>query len=132
MKAEVLSEDVLPHFLNAFENLVKCNYSAEIHRALALFITYCFHSPPSSLPRTPKPMSALSRSSTPAFARRSTAQDTNGTGGANTSKYLGKKQLGTKILGMYAGLLCEKGNLVNIRKFARTVTNKVRIISVRK
>jgi beige protein homolog 1 len=127
MKAEVLSEDILPHFMNAFQNLVKCNYTAEIHRSLALFITYCFHSPAGSLPRTPKPLSAISRSSTPGLIRRSTVAvpDPSGTATPNALKYLTKKQFGTKILGMYAGLLCEKGNLVDIRRFARTVTNKV-------
>jgi len=125
LKAEILSEEVLPHFMNAFENLVKCNSTAEVYRALALFITYAFHTPNTSLPRTPKPMSALSRSSTPGLLRRATAvQDANGVGG-NPSRFLTKKQLGVKILAMYSGLLCEKGNLANIKKFARTVTNKV-------
>lgn len=44
---------------------------------------------------------------------------------ANTSKYLTKKQLGIRILEMYTRLLCAQGNLVDIRKFAKTVTNKV-------
>lgn len=51
--------------------------------------------------------------------------DINGSSHTGMSKYLTKKQLGSKILGMYCGLLCEKGNLTNIKKFARTVTNKV-------
>jgi beige protein homolog 1 len=128
MKAETLSEVVLPHFMSAFENLVKCNSSAEVYRALALFITYAFHSPITSLPRTPKPLSALSRSSTPGLIRRvTTMHEDSGTSTPGMSKFLTKKQLGVKILGMYSGLLCERGNLVNIRKFARTVTNKVRL-----
>jgi beige protein homolog 1 len=36
-----------------------------------------------------------------------------------------KKEVGIKILEMYSQLLCERGNLMIIRKFARTVTNKV-------
>ncbi|ROT40949.1 WD repeat and FYVE domain-containing protein [Sodiomyces alkalinus F11] len=125
MKAETISEDVLPHFMDALEQLVKCNYTAEVHRALALFITYTFHSPASSLPRTPKPVSSSTRSSTPGFIRRAPL-DSSSSSTPATSKFLTKKQLGTKILGMYSGLLCEKGNLANIKKFARTVTNKVR------
>ncbi|PHH90184.1 hypothetical protein CDD83_4315 [Cordyceps sp. RAO-2017] len=37
---------------------------------------------------------------------------------------LSKKQLGIRVLTMYCGILCEKGNFNNIKKFARTVTNK--------
>jgi beige protein homolog 1 len=126
MKAETLSEDVLPHFLSTFENLVNLNYNAEVHRALALFITYAFHSPPPSLPRTPKPQSAISRSSTPGLFKRPTVE-MSAPAGVKASIYLTKKQLGTKILGLYCKLLCDKGDLDTIKKFARTVTNKVGI-----
>ncbi|KAF9879515.1 beige beach domain-containing protein [Colletotrichum karsti] len=123
MKAESISEDVLPHFMSALEHLVKCNYTAEVHRALALFITYAYHSPTASLVRTPRPVSAANRSPTRGFARRATF-DSNSPSNASTSRFLTKKQLGAKILGMYSDLLCEKGNRANISKFARTVTNK--------
>jgi beige protein homolog 1 len=127
MKAEVLSEDIAPHFIGALENLVKCNYTAEVHRALALFITYAFHSTSSSVSRTPRPLSTVSRSSTPGgLARRTTIDTANSSSSPANARNLTKKQLGAKLLGMYTGLLCERGNLVNIKKFARTVTNKVR------
>ncbi|KAI8262996.1 Beige protein-like protein 1 [Colletotrichum sp. SAR11_239] len=125
MKAESISEEVLPHFMSALEHLVKCNYTAEVHRSLALFITYAYHSPIASLVRTPRPASAITRSPTPGFARRATF-DSNSASSNTTSRFLTKKQLGAKILGMYSLLLCEKGNKANISKFARTVTNKVR------
>jgi hypothetical protein len=124
MKAETVSEDVLPHFLASFERLVKCNYSAEVHRSLALFITYTFHTVAGSMPRTPKPPSSVSRSSTPGIPRRQTIES-NGPAVTNSFKFLTKKQFGIKILEMYTRLLCEKGSQVNIRKFAKTVTNKV-------
>ncbi|CRK21954.1 hypothetical protein BN1708_003535 [Verticillium longisporum] len=132
MKAEIISEDVISHLMKALEQLVKCNYTAEVHRALAPFITYAFHSPASSASRTPKPLSIISRSSTPGGLVRRSTTDVNAPAGSvasssPSSRYLTKKQLGTKVLGMYADLLCEKGNLTNIRKFARTVTNKVRM-----
>ena len=38
---------------------------------------------------------------------------------------LTKRQLGNKVLEMYTGFLCEKNSSTNIKKFARTVTNKV-------
>ncbi|KAG7291744.1 hypothetical protein NEMBOFW57_001764 [Staphylotrichum longicolle] len=126
LKAETISEDIMPHFMASFESLVKCNYNAEVHRSIALFITYAFHTPPGSVPRTPKPASVASRSPTPGLnvLRRPTAELnplTNVTG----SKMLTKKQLGIKILEMYTRLLCDKTNLADIRKFAKTVTNKV-------
>ncbi len=123
-------EDVSSHFLAAFESLIQCNFNAEVHRSLALFMTYAFHSTPGSLPRTPKPFSAPSRSSTPGITRRPTAE-ANGSGVSGSPRALTKKQLGTRILEMYTRLLCEKGNVVNIRKFARTVTNKVGSFHVR-
>lgn len=127
MKAETLSEDVCPHFMTALEQLVRCNYTAEVHRALALFITYAYHSSPSSLPRTPKPLSAASRASTPGLMRRTTSDQNTPSDSGGQSKNLTRKQLGARLLGMYADMLCEKGNLTNIRKFAKTVTNKVRM-----
>ena len=117
-------EDILPHFMASFESLVRCNFTAEVHRALALSITYAFHATPGSLPRTPKPFSATSRSSTPGIPRRPTGE-INGPGPSNLGKILTKKQLAAKLLEMYTRLLCEKGSLTDIRKFARTVTNKV-------
>lgn len=124
LKGETISEDILPHFMASFESLVKSNYTAEVHRSLALFATYAFHTTWSSVSRTPKPLLLPSRSSTPSIARRPTLEPV-GSASANSSKFLRKKQLGVKILEMYTGLLCVKGNLTDIRKFAKTVTNKV-------
>ncbi|KAJ0162419.1 Beige -like protein 1 [Colletotrichum tanaceti] len=123
MKAESITEEVLTHFMTALEQLVKCNYTAEVHRSLALFITYAYHSPTTSLVRSPRPTSAVTRTLASGFARRATF-DSNSTSSAPSTRFLTKKQLGAKILGTYSDLLCEKGNLANIRKFARTVTNK--------
>lgn len=122
MKAETIAEDVLPSFMEAFENLVKCDFNSEVHRALALFLTYAFHTPSSSRPRTPKPAVATSRSNTPASGALRTDA------GIQPS-YLTKRQLGKHILAMFSKLLCEKGSVVNIKRFARTVTNKVRLIA---
>ncbi|KAL1872283.1 hypothetical protein VTK73DRAFT_1665 [Phialemonium thermophilum] len=126
LKGEPFAEDILPHFLQAFECLVKSNFSAEVHRSLALFITYAFHTPPSSLPRTPRPGIPSSRSSTPTPLRRLTGGNATSptAAGGNPSKVVKKKQLAVKILEMYTKLLCVKGNTTDIRRFAKTVTNK--------
>ena len=125
VKGEAVAEEVMPHFMAAFEVLVKSNLNPEVMRSLALFITYAFHSPAASLPRTPRPLSAASRSSTPIPLRKTVAEVSPGSGSPTGLKYLPKKRLGTKILVMFSGILCEKGNFNHIKKFARTVTNKV-------
>lgn len=130
LKAETISEDVMPHFLEAFESLIKCNFNAEAHRTIALFITYTFHSSANSQPRTPRPSSAMglaANANSRVGLRRSTVDSING---ANI-RGLTKKQVGVKILELYTRLLCQKGTYNDVRKFARTVTNKVRRSSIR-
>ncbi|KAK6087756.1 beige/BEACH domain-containing protein [Seiridium cupressi] len=122
LKAELLPGVVLPFFMTALENLVKCSYNTEVHRSIALFITYAFHAPSASLPRTPKPGSAHLKPASLSTSRRPTPELQ--TTGRKSSPPLTKKEVGIRILEMYSQLLCEKGNLMIIRKFARTVTNK--------
>lgn len=125
MKGESIPEEVVPHFMKTFEVLVKLNLSPEVMRSLSLFLTYAFHLPPASASRTPRPGSALSRPDTPSLLRRSTA-DLSGTSTPTPGvKFLSKKEFGTRVLDMYSNILCEKGNLNPIKKFAKTVTNKV-------
>jgi hypothetical protein len=109
----------------AFEILVKSNLSQEVMRSLSLFITYAFHTPPSSNPRTPKALVTLSRPSTPGTTKKSVAEPTRVLTPVATTRLLSRRQLGTRVLGMYSRILCEKGNMNHIKKFARTVTNKV-------
>lgn len=110
--------------MEALTSLVKCNVTAEVFRSLALFITYAYHRPVTSGSRTPKNQAGTlpTRSGlNPNGPRRpalSTFLDVR-------DAALSKRQLGNRVLGMYSDLLCEKGNTSNIRKFARTVTNKV-------
>lgn len=126
LRAETMSEDVLPHFLSAFESLIKCNFSTEVHRTIALFITYTFHSSANSQPRTPRPASSIGvptvTTNRRVGLRRSTVDSVTGSG----LRTLTKKQVGVKILELYTNLLCLKGSYIEIHKFARTVTNKVR------
>ncbi|KAI1261691.1 beige/BEACH domain-containing protein [Xylariaceae sp. FL1019] len=122
LKADPLPESVLPSFIDALEQLVRSSYNTEVHRALALFITYALHSPPRSLPRTPKTYSPGQRPRDDSIARRPTIDSIATT--EDTVRKLGKKAIATHILSMYSQLLCEKANLGIIRKFAKTVTNK--------
>jgi beige protein homolog 1 len=120
--------------MEALTSLVKCNVTAEVFRSLALFVTYAYHKPSSSGSgtRTPKnqggtlPIRSALNSNGPRRPTLSTFLDGKEMGSAN----LTKRQLGNKVLEMYSDILCEKGNTSNIRKFARTVTNKVCLPSV--
>lgn len=123
LKAETMSEDVMPHFLVAFESLIKCNFNAEAHRTIALFITYTFHSSTAnSQPRTPR---ALSNATPPTSSRIGLRRSTVDSSHSVNLRALTKKQVGAKILELYTRLLCQTGNYTDIHKFARTVTNKV-------
>jgi hypothetical protein len=126
LKAETFPREVFPSFIDALTTLVKSNMTAEVFRSLSLFITYAYHKPATSASRTPKGKTGTS-SRTPSISygpRRPTIGTLfDGKDAASTS--LTKRELGNKILEMYAELLCEKGSNSNIRKFARTVTNKV-------
>ena len=126
MKGESIPEDVVPHFMHTFEVLVKSNLSPEVMRSLSLFITYAFHLPATSVSRTPRPPSSMSRPGTPGLPRRQTGDASGASSPLPGVKYLTKKQLGTRVLDIYCSILCEKGSLNQIRKFAKTVTNKVR------
>lgn len=124
VKGELVAEETLPHFMNAFEVLTKANLNQEVMRSLALFITHAFHSPSMSISKAPKLPPGPSRPGTATLRRAPTDIMVIPNGAANL-KYLPKKALGTRILVMYSDILCEKGNLGHIKKFARTVTNKV-------
>nr|ACN54332.1 beige/BEACH domain protein [Epichloe festucae] len=125
MKGESVSEDVVTHFMLAFEVLVKSNLSQEVMRSLSLFITYAFHTPAGSHSRTPKVFVSVSRPGTPGGAwKKATADPMRVVPSPAGTRFLTKRQLGTRVLAMYCRILCEKGNLNHIKKFARTVTNK--------
>ncbi|TVY58257.1 Beige protein-like [Lachnellula cervina] len=123
LKAETFPRDVFPAFIEAFTSLVKCNMTAEVLRALSLFITYAYHKPTNSATRTPNKgqFGTLPSRSGTITKRPSLATFLDGN---IVSTNLSKRELGTKILEMYAGLLCEDSSSSNLKKFARTVTNK--------
>ncbi|KAI1427079.1 beige/BEACH domain-containing protein [Xylaria sp. FL1777] len=122
LKADPLPESVLPFFLDAIEQLVRSSYNTEVHRAIALFITYAFHSPTRSLPRTPKTTLHLEQPTGSLKLRRPTINSNRVAEGHGRT--MTKKEIGVHILNIYSQLLCEKGNFAIIRKFAKTVTNK--------
>ncbi|KAJ2900346.1 beige beach domain-containing protein [Zalerion maritima] len=123
LKGEPITEEMLPNFMAPFESLISCQFSSEVHRALALFITYAFHSATALQSRTPRPSTSVSRSSTPGPKRP--ILDTGSNASGSPSKVLSKRQLGKVVLDLYSRMLLDNGNKAHIEKFARTVTNKV-------
>lgn len=130
LKAETFSHEVFSSFIEALTILIKCNMTAEVLRSLALFVTYALHQPTGPSARTPRTQYGTlpSRSATSSPRPTRPAINTVFDSKEEISAHLTKRQLGNRILKMYTGLLCEKGNISNIKKFARTVTNKVKYV----
>ena len=124
LKSESFHQDHLDSFLSAFRSLISGVLSAETHRWVALYITYAVY-PPNM--RTPILRSAKS-------VRRKQTAPTSINGPAHRScpsdgllqdrrRVLTLQQVGVRVLAMYVDQLCQK-DTENIKKFARTVTNK--------
>lgn len=130
LKGEMFSREILPDFLIAFKALIKTNMSADVLRSLALFITYSLHKNSPTRPLRAKKSNVQ--------LRRQGTLGAGGSGfsGANlappvmindmNSEGFTRQQIGIMVLEMYQELLFEDGNSTgNLKKFARTVTNKV-------
>lgn len=122
LKAEIFSAEILPDFMRAFKALVKTNMSADVLRSLSLFITYSLHKNNPSRPLRIKKSNVQ-------LKRQAAAENTSLllVGGVKKDE-LSRQQIGITVLNMYAELLCDDDpSMVNIKKFARTVTNKVNL-----
>ncbi|KAG5983741.1 hypothetical protein E4U55_007269 [Claviceps digitariae] len=99
MKGEAVSEDVVTHFMLAFEVLVKSNMSPEVMRSLSLFITYAFHAPVSLKSRTSRSLSSVSRPVTPgSWKKAAAAEPAKLATPPSGAKFLTKRQLGIRWL----------------------------------
>jgi hypothetical protein len=131
MKAETFSPEVFPEFMIAFKSLVSSNMSSDVLRSLSLFITYALHKSdrqPTRTLRSRKSTLQIRQKAATSPARSSTTTQTPSPGPAQpgaTPRGLSRTQIGAKVLEMYSELLCEETGTANIKKFARTVTNKV-------
>jgi len=114
--------------MDAFKSLIQCNLTAEVFRSIALFITYSLHKTHPPFPRPlrskastfqlrHKPSQSPSRKMQPISVPPSPP--------SGYASNLTRTQLAISVLEMYCDLLCEDGGTSNIKKFARTVTNKV-------
>jgi hypothetical protein len=129
LKGEGFSRDILPEFLVAFKALVKTNMSADVLRSLSLFITYSLHKHNPTRPlRAKKSNVQLRRPGTLGGMITGTLTPVGVSGELNAEGPFTRQQIGVMVLEMYHDLLCEDGNgTSNLKKFAKTVTNKVNL-----
>lgn len=129
LKAEPFASETFPHFMEAFKSLVECNMSAEVLRSLALYVTYALHGDRSLSTRTLPIKSSADqtrrRQNTSSIPASGTSTPTATSPQANGVGLLSRPQLALKVLEMFTGLLCGDTATSTIKKFARTVTNKV-------
>jgi hypothetical protein len=90
-------------------------------RFVALFITYAIHKPTESKAVQKKKSMRLDWR-----PRRATGPQPPDASG----DFLSKERIGVEILRAYADIFCRPDDTANIKKFARTVTNKVRLNAV--
>ncbi|KAH0538184.1 hypothetical protein FGG08_005200 [Glutinoglossum americanum] len=124
MKVDTFSPEVFPEFMAAFKSLVSSNMSSDVLRSLSLFITYALHKSdhqPARTLRSRKSTLQIRQKAATSPARSGTITQFQPGTNSNT---LSRSQIGVKVLEMYSELLCEETGTVNIKKFARTVTNK--------
>jgi len=133
LKGENFNADVFPEFLEAFITLFKCNMSGDILRSLALFITYALHDG-----RTFSYRNRARRSATRIAngdvtrtidSERSTPRSLSPSQPEAGVNDLSRQEIGVQILEAYSDILCDPNSDDPIKRFAKTVTNKVCEIS---
>uniref|UniRef100_A0A093UU26 Beige protein like 1 n=1 Tax=Talaromyces marneffei PM1 TaxID=1077442 RepID=A0A093UU26_TALMA len=113
LKGEDFTEETLSLFIPAFRSLFESCISAELLRSLSLYITFALHEEKVPSLHKKKSMRFNSRS-----RQLSSASD------SSPKKAMPKKQIGLELLRMYTEYLCTQGDFINIKRFARAVTNK--------
>ena len=115
LKSDRVTEESMPLYITTFRTLLPAAMSAEMLRSIALFITFSVHKGNVAL---------QSRKST-----KATTRPRQGTGASvspieASSSQLSHFHIGVEVLKLYAELLCAKDDTSQIKKFAKTVTNK--------
>ena len=132
LKSEDFFANTFDFFIGAFRSLLGSTLSADSLRSLALYITYATHKPKDIAPSLLHPTKSVRRlqSSSNSSRRRSTYSSSSPVFSSNRQegpKELSRLEIGVRVLEMYADLLCQP-EVINIKKFARTVTNKVNLV----
>lgn len=112
LKSENVLRNTMPAYSAALAALMPTAMTAEMLRSMALFITYSVHK-----------RNVTGRLRKAARSRASSgAGSPTPTSGENPS--LSQFEIGVEVLRLYSNMLCTKGDVNMIKKFARTVTNK--------
>lgn len=126
LKDETFTAQTWAYFLETFRSMLTKSVSADSMRSLALYITYAIHKPRQ---KTSTPMRGKSiKLNTELPFRRKTLGSTSPRPVTQQNEllpHISQLQIALNILELYTDLLCQKDDLTNIHKFARTVTNKV-------
>ena len=130
LKGEPFTPQIFPLFLDAFKVLLQANFNGESSRSLSLFVTYALHDNRASYVKRPL------RSKTSALRLRRVTPTTLTPGATPRSASPGQNltspaglplaELGISVLGLLAELLCDPSNSIEIVRFAKNVTGKVR------
>ncbi|MCJ1322959.1 hypothetical protein MMC15_008309 [Xylographa vitiligo] len=128
LKTGVFYTETFEYMIAAFRSLLTLAPSTDSLRSLALYITYAVNAPKEEtahLLRSSRTIRLPQHSFNPPQRRSTTASSSPriGFGGYDEKPVMTRLEIGIRILDMYADLLCQK-DLNNIKKFARTVTNK--------
>ena len=126
MKGETFTTETFEYFLEAFKYFFGRNPSADSMRSLSLYITYAVHKPRQTVLHPARSKSI--KLDTSVSSRRQTLSNASPRSKNQQDErvpYLTQLQVALRMLELYADILCFKGEAANIKKFARTVTNKV-------
>ena len=127
MKNPPFTQMTFKYFLDSFKVIISKNFSADMMRSLALFITFGLYKPKNNLSELFRRKSTKFRTNT--ISKRKNDSITAPSDVENhdngVSEELGLRQVALGILELYRKLLCQKGDHNDIKRFARTVTNKV-------
>ena len=126
LKGDMFTSQTFEYFLEAFQSLLIRPLAADSMRSLALYITYAIHKPRQK-PSTPLRGKSI-KLTTDLPSRRKTLSSPSPRPSMrqeDLTPRLTQLQVALRVSELYTNLLCQKGDLANIHKFARTVTNKV-------
>jgi hypothetical protein len=128
LKGETFSEDVFPDFLEAFSTLLRCNTSAENLRSISLFVTYALQDGRAFLNRNGRMHKNSQREAnnqTPIVSRLDPFARRSDSPAEVNQNDLSSHEVGVRLFQMYTEFLCDTTSLEPIKKFAKTVANKV-------
>lgn len=125
LKGEWFTTETFEYFLEAFKTFFTRNPSADSMRSLALYITYSIHKPRQTESYPMRGKSIILNTNVSSRRQTLSSPSTRSTIQKDDAvPHLSQLQVALKMLELYADMLCQKNEFANIRKFARTVTNK--------